>query len=213
MRLVDNRAINLGLELRYRAFTIVNPELHEMDTSSVQLSNVLAALVRSRRAVRNAKAGFARRTRHRRRCNAFSYREELRCVRNNLVTKFIRQLLVGLEAHAHRCRSSVIGVALKLINQIFASVVCLFVRAVPFVDQSNVVVAVDLVCHHAFARQIYTRGVRWRLPVSFFTYPGKRITLDQERRTLNHWTLVADDQTRAFEPYWEASCLRRNHRG
>ena len=53
MCLVDNRAIDLGLELRYGSFTIVNPELHEMDTARVQLPNMLAPLFRGCCSIRN----------------------------------------------------------------------------------------------------------------------------------------------------------------
>ena len=58
--LVDDRAIHLRLELRHAAFTVVNPELDEMNAPGLQLPNVLAALFWRRCAVRNACARFAR---------------------------------------------------------------------------------------------------------------------------------------------------------
>src|SRR3989442_15906857 len=53
VRLVDNRAKDLGLELRYGAFTIVNPKLDDMNTARVQLPNVLATLFSRRGPVMN----------------------------------------------------------------------------------------------------------------------------------------------------------------
>ena len=112
VRLIDDRAIHLGLELRYGAFTIVDPEFDEVDAACVQLTNVLPALFRSRRAVRNAEPGFTRRTRHRGCRDAFSDCQEFRRIRNDLVPELVRQFLIGLEPHAHRRRRSVVGVAL-----------------------------------------------------------------------------------------------------
>src|SRR5205823_6182043 len=74
--LVDDRAIHLRLELRHAAFTVVNPELDEMNAPGLQLPNVLAALFWRRCAVRNACARFARRPRHWRRRDAFSNGQE-----------------------------------------------------------------------------------------------------------------------------------------
>jgi len=57
--LVDDRAIHLGLELRHSAFTIVNPELDEMDAPRVQTPEHAGGPLRGRRAVGNAQARFA----------------------------------------------------------------------------------------------------------------------------------------------------------
>ena len=180
-----------------------------MNTARVQLPNVLAALFRGGCAVGNAEAGFARRTRHRGRRDTLSNRQEFRRIWDDLVTELVRQLLIGLQTHAHRRRRSVIGIALKLVDQIFTSIVRLLVGAVLLVDQTDVVVSVDQGRHHRLARQIHTNGVCRRLTISFFADPRKGIALDQERRAFNGRRPVADDQARAFEPHWRAPRLRR----
>ena len=75
---------------------------------------------------------------------------------------------IGLEAHAHRRGRTVVGVALKLVDQIFARVVRLRVAAVFLIDQPDMVMAIDQCGHHGLARQIHTSGVGRRLPLSFF---------------------------------------------
>src|SRR5262249_39769512 len=102
-------------------------------TTRVQLANVLAALLRRRGAVGNTEAGFARWSGHRCRRDAFPNGKKFRSIRDDLVAKLVRQLLISLETPTQRCRCALIGVALKLINQILASVIGLFVGSVLFV--------------------------------------------------------------------------------
>ena len=101
----------------------------------------------------------------------FSNGQEFRRIRNDLVAKLVSELLIGFEAHAHRRGRSVIGVALKLIDQIVARVVRLRVAAVLLIDQADVVVAVDQCRNHGLARQIHASRVCRRLPLALFCRP------------------------------------------
>src|SRR5262249_1195605 len=135
--LVDDRSIYFRLQLRYGTFTIVDPKLDEMDSTRMQLPNVPATFFGGRGSVRNTESRFTRWSRHRWRCDAFANRQEFRCVRDDFVAKFVGQLLIGLEAHAHRSCGAVISVALKLVDQILARVVGLLVAAVLLVDEPD----------------------------------------------------------------------------
>ena len=125
----------------------------------------------------------------------------------------IRQVLIGLEAHAHRRRRSVVGVALQLIDQVVARVVRLGVAAVLLVDQPDVVVAVDERRNHGLAGQI-TRvapagGCRSPLlPTQVKESPSTR------NAELSMTGVVSPTIRRApFEPQRGAARLRRQQRG
>src|SRR5207247_10441359 len=130
------------------------PSPDVMITACVLLPNVLAALFRGGCAVRNTETGFARRTRNRGRRDTLSNRQEFRRIWDDLVTELVRQLLIGLQTHAHRRRRSVIGIALKLVDQIVTSIVRLLVCAALLVEQTAVVVSRAPGGHHSRARPV-----------------------------------------------------------
>ena len=109
----------------------------------------------------------------------------LRRVRDDLVAQRVGQLRIGLEAHAHRRRRAVVGVALQLVDQIVARVVRLGVAAVLLVDQPDVVVAVDQRGHDGLARQVHDRGIRRRPPLALAADPREGVALDEEGGVLD----------------------------
>ena len=199
MCLRDDGAVNAWLQLRDIAIAIVHPDLHEAHAAHVKLPHVIASLRCCSRAVGDTKPRLAGRATDRSCCDAFPYREEARRIRDHLVAKLVRQLLVRLEAHAQRGRDAVVRVALQHVNEDLASIVRFAVAAVLLVDEADVVVAVDERRHHRLPREIHARRALRRLTLSLPADPRERLTLDEKSRVLDR-VPVADDESCALEP-------------
>jgi len=83
-----------------------------------------------------------------------------------------------------------------------------------FVDEPDVVVAIDQRRHHRLARQIDAGRAWWRLTLTLPPDPGECVTLDEECGILDRRTAVANDEASVFEPERTASgalCARGQH--
>ena len=200
MRFGDDGAIDVRLDLRDVAISIVDPDLHEAHAARAQLPDVIASLCFGSRAVRNAQAGLAGRTSDRRCGDPLPHGEEARGIRDHLVTQLVRQFLIGLEPHAQRGRDAVVRVPLQLVDEVVAPVVRLAVAPVLFVDQPDVVVTVDERGHHGLAGEIHANGALRRLTLTLLADPREGVTLHEERGILDRRAAIPDDEPRTFEP-------------
>ena len=200
MRFGDDGAIDARLQLRDVAVAIVHPDFHEAHAARVQLPDVIPAFLFRSRTVRNAQTGLAGRATDRSCGDSFPDGEEARGIRDHLVTELVRQFLIGLEPHAQCGRDPVVRVPLQLVDEVFAPVVRLAVAPVLFVDQPDMVVAVDERGHDRLAGEIHASGALRRLTLPLPSDPCEGLALHEERGVLDQRASIPDDEPRSFEP-------------
>ena len=160
---VDDRAVDVRLQLRHGAEAVVHPDLDDGHFARDQFLDFFPSFGLALGAVRHAQAIRRRRACHRRRGNPAADGQEQRGVGDDLVPQLVRQLRVHVppvEAHAHRRRDAVIRVALQVVDDRRAREVLLARRARLLVRVSQVIVGIDDRGHHGLAGQVHARRAR-----------------------------------------------------
>ncbi len=188
VRLVDDRAIQRGTQLRHGAVPVVDPDLHEVRSTCGELPDRAPRVFLARHAVGNRAHREVPRRRIRRR-EATACRPEER-PRVRLVPQSVRQL-TRIGAGAHHRHDAVIQVAIQVIDDVLARVVVGGERQA--LQIADVPVQRNDARNYRLAGKVDPGRTSWGSNVAAAAHGSDASIFDEDCSVLDRRTAIADD--------------------
>src|SRR5215471_5738172 len=197
MRFIDGSSVKLRRQLLLCFVPVVDPDLDEIGPMRSEIAYGLPRLFNSGDDVGNIIACGIVGARSRP-CQTAAHCAKERRIRMNFFTQLVRQL-TEISSHADRGSEAVVGVPLKMVEEILRVEILLRHASVFLIEKTEMAVGVDHCWHDGLACQVNVGPARRSLKLALAADAGEEIVFDDEGRVLDRRLAITENEPRPFE--------------